>query len=88
MTTHQHDAIIVIINLFTKVAHFSPMRSSYSIALITNVFMHDIVRFYGIPQKIILDGDLVFMYTFWTSLYHDLEAQLNFSSTYHPEIDG
>ena len=88
MIAHQHDVIIVTIDQLTKVEHFSPMRSSYTIDFVANVFMCDIVRLHGIPRKIILDRDPVFTFAFWTSLQHDLGVQLNFSSAYHPETDG
>ena len=88
MTIRRHDAIMVTIDQLTKVVHFSPIRSSYTIASVANVFMCDIVRLHGIPRKIIFDRDLVFTFTFWTSLQHELGAQLNFSSAYHPKIDG
>ena len=88
MTASRHDAIKVTIDRLTKMAHFTPIRSSYTAAFVANVFMRDIVRLHGISRKIISDRDHVFNFTFWTSLQHDLGAQLNFSSTYHLEIDG
>ena len=88
MTASHHDAIMVTIDRLTKVAHFAPIRSSYIAASVAGVFMRDIVRLHGIPRKIISDRDPVFTSAFWTSLQHDLEAQLNFSSAYHPETDG
>ena len=88
MTSRRHDAIIITVDRLTKVAHFSPIRSSYTIAFVANVLICDIIRLHGIPQKIILDRDHVFTSVFWTSLQHDLGVHLNFSSTYHLEIDG
>ena len=79
---------MVTVDRLTKVAHFSPIRSSYTAASVANVFMRDIVRLHGIPRTIISDRDLVFTSAFWTSLQHDLGTQLNFSSAYHPETDG
>ena len=81
MTSRRHDAIMVTVDQLTKVAQFPLIRSSYTVASISNVFMHDIVRLHGIPQKIILDRDLVFTSTFWTSVHHDLGVQLNFNSS-------
>ena len=49
MTAHYHDAIMVTVDRLTKVAHFTPIRSSYTIASVANVFMHAIVRLHGIP---------------------------------------
>lgn len=88
LTPRRNDAIMVTIDWLTKVAHFSLMKSSYTITSVANVFMHDIVRLHGIPQKIISDRDPVFTSTFWTSLQHDLGTQLNFNSAYHPKMNG
>ena len=74
MTIHRHDAIMVTIDQLTKVAHFVPIRSSYTAASVASIFMRGIVRLHGIPQKIISDRDLVFTSAFWTSLQHDLGA--------------
>ena len=72
ITSHHHDAIMVTVDQSTKVEHFSPIRSSYTITSMANVFMHDIMILHGIPQKIILDRDPIFTCTFWTLLQHDL----------------
>lgn len=55
---------------------------------VARVFMEDIVRLHGIPQRIIFDRDLVFTSALWTSLQQSLGTKLNFSSAYHPETDG
>ena len=67
MTARHHDAIMVTFDFLTKVVYFPLIKSSYTIASIANIFMHDIVRLHGIPQKIILDRDTVFTFAFWTS---------------------
>ena len=72
MTAHHHDAIMVTVDRLTKVAHFSPIRSSYTATCVANVFMCDIMRLHGIPRKIISDRDPIFTFTYWTSLLHDL----------------
>lgn len=79
---------MVTVDKLTKVAHFSPIQSSYTASVVARVFMEDIVRLHGIPCKIISDRDPVFTSALWTSLQRSLGTKLNFSSTYHPEIDG
>jgi transposase InsO family protein len=41
-----------------------------------------------VPKKIISDRGSVFIGRFWTSFQEALGTQLNFSTAYHPEIDG
>ncbi len=50
MTLRRHDAIMVIVDRLTKVAHFAPIRSSYTAASVANVFMRDIVRLLLLTQ--------------------------------------
>lgn len=88
LTARQHDAIMVIVDKLTKVAHFSLMSSSYNVDSVARVFLHDIVQLHGVPKKIISDRDPVFTLAFWTALQQALGTQLNFSTTYHLETDG
>ena len=68
MSSQWHDCIMVIVERLSKVAHFSPMRESYTASLVARVFLEDIVRLHGIPRRIILDRDPMFTSTLWTSL--------------------
>ena len=79
---------MVTVDRLTKVAHFSPVRSSYNASFVARIFMEDIIRLHGIPRRIISDRDPVFTSALWTSLQCALGTQLNFSSTYHPQTDG
>ena len=79
---------MVIVEKLSKVAHFSPMKASYTTSSIAHVFLEDIVWLYGIPDWIILDRDPVFTLVLWTSLQYALGTQLNFNSAYHLETDG
>ena len=36
---HRHDAIMVVVDQFTKVAHFIPVRSSYKAATVAKIYM-------------------------------------------------
>jgi transposase InsO family protein len=70
------------------VPHFIPVRTTYQAPDIARVFISEIVRLHGVPQKIISDRGSVFTGRFWTSFQEALGTQLNFSTAYHPETDG
>jgi transposase InsO family protein len=55
---------------------------------ITRVVFSEIVRLHDVQRNIISDRGLVFIGQFWTRFQEDLGTQLNFSTTYHPKIDG
>lgn len=61
---------MVTVDRLMKVAHFSPIHSSYNTSLVARVFIEDIVRLHGIPHHIISDRDPVFTSALYTSLHH------------------
>ena len=88
MSVRRHDAIMVVVDRLSKVAHFIPVKSSYNAASVAKVYMENIVKLHGIPKKIISDRDPVFSSSLWRALQCELGTQLNFSSAYHPETNG
>jgi hypothetical protein len=50
--------------------------------------MKEIFRLHGIPKIVISDRDTKFTGNFWKSLFKGLDTQLNFITSYHPQIDG
>jgi hypothetical protein len=82
------DFIFVIIDILMKSAHFIPVCTTYHALYIDRLFVINIMRLHDVPKRIIYDQGLVFTGRFWTIFQEDLETQLNFSTTYHPKIDG
>ena len=50
--------------------------------------MKQIFHLHGIPKVIITDKDPKFMGNFWKSLLKGLNTTLNFSTSFHPQMDG
>jgi hypothetical protein len=88
LTTRIHDSIFVVVDTLTKSAHFILVGTTYQAPGIARVFISETVRLHGVPKRIISDRGLVFTEIFWTSFQEALGTQLNFSTAYHPEIDG
>ena len=88
LTSHRHDAILVIVDKLTKSDHFILVRDTYDVTDVARVFVSEVIHFHGIPKKIISDRDSKFTSRFWTSLQSALGTQLNLSTTYHPKTDG
>jgi hypothetical protein len=68
LTSHRHNAILVIVDKLTKSAHFIPVRDTYDVTNVAHVFVSEVIDLHGIPKNIILDRDSRFTSRFWTSL--------------------
>jgi hypothetical protein len=88
LTSHRHNAILVIVDKLTKIAHFILVRDTYEVTDVASVFVSEVICLHRIPKKIISDRDSRFTLRFWTSLSSALRMQLNLSTAYHPETDG
>jgi transposase InsO family protein len=87
-TQSRYDSIWVIVDRLTKVAHFIPVKTTYSEPHLVELYMSRIVCLHGVPKKIVPDRGTQFTLRFWEKLYAALDTQLSFSSAYHPQTDG
>jgi hypothetical protein len=66
-TRHGYDSIWVIVDRLTKVAHFIPVKTTYTGAKLAELYMSRIVCLHGVPKKIVLDRCTQFTSRFWGS---------------------
>jgi hypothetical protein len=83
-----YDSIWVIVDQLTMVAHFIPIKATYSGPQLAELYMSRIVCLCGVPKKIVSDRGTQFTSKFWVRLHETLDTQLRFSSAYHPQTDG
>jgi IS30 family transposase len=83
-----YDSIWVIVDRHTKVAHFIPIKTTYSGAKLAELYMSRIVCLHGVPKKVVSDRRSQFTSKFWEKLHESMDTKLNFSSAYHPQTDG
>jgi hypothetical protein len=79
-----YNSIWVIVDRLTKVAHFIPVKTTYSGPQLEELYMSRIVSLHGVPKKIVSDRGTQSTLRFWERLHETLDTQLCFSSSYHP----
>jgi transposase InsO family protein len=87
-TQSGYDSIWVIVDQLTKVAHFIPVKTTYSRLQLAELYMSRIVCLHGVPKKIISNRGTQFISKFWERLHETLDTQMRFSSSYHPRTDS
>ena len=83
-----NDSIMVVVDKLSKEAYFISVKTTYKDANIADIFMKQIFRLHGIPKVIISEIDPKFMGNVWKSLFKGLNTTLNFSTSFHPQMDG
>jgi hypothetical protein len=87
-TQKGYDSIWVIIDRLTKVAHFIPIKTTYTGPQLAELYISRIVCLHGVPKKIMSDIGTQFTLKFWKKLHESMDTKMNFSSAYHPQTDG
>ncbi|WVZ76368.1 hypothetical protein U9M48_024346 [Paspalum notatum var. saurae] len=73
------DSIWVVVDRLTKVAHFIPVKTTYSGAKLAELYMSRIVCLHGVLKKIVSDRGTRFTSHFWKRLHESMGT--NISST-------
>lgn len=82
------NCIMVIVDCFSKYAHFLPLAHPFSALQVTKLFVSQIYHLHGLPLSIVSDRDKVFTSQLWQELFRLAGVSFNMSSAYHPQTDG
>lgn len=87
-TSQNKDLILVVVDRFTKYAHFIAMKHPISVQSVTKAFTDNVFKLHGLPTVMVTDRDRIFTSKLWQDLFKSLGVTLHFSTSYHPQTDG
>jgi len=87
-TVRTKNSILVVVDRFTKMAHFTPCSKSITEEETAQLILDGIVRLHGLPEEIVSDRGPQFASKFWHRLFELLGIDIRLSSAFHPETDG
>lgn len=82
------SCVLVIVDRFTKYAHFFPLAHSFSGQGVAKLFFDQVYKLHGLPDSIVSDRDKIFTSNFWQELFKLCRVTLCMRSSYHPQSDG
>jgi hypothetical protein len=82
------DSIFVVVDRFSKMAHFIPCQKTGDATHVVNMFFKEVVRLHSLPKSIVSDRDTKFVHHFRRIRWKKLGTDLSFISSYHPQTDG
>ena len=84
----QHDAILVIVDRLTKMAHYIPTHESVTSEGTARLYFDNIFRLHGLPDSLVSDRGTQFTSGFSRALCKLVGITQNLLASFHPQTDG
>eukprot|EP00922_Rhytidocystis_sp_ex-Travisia-forbesii_P044621 GHVS01066542.1.p1 GENE.GHVS01066542.1~~GHVS01066542.1.p1 ORF type:complete len:416 (-),score=25.17 GHVS01066542.1:409-1656(-) len=84
----KNDEILVVVDMFTKMAHFIPCQQTHKAGQVANMYYSEVFRLHGVPKVIISDRDRLFRAALWREMHELMGTKLAYTSPYYPQSDG
>lgn len=68
-TSSHYNCILVVVDTFSKYAHFIKLKRPFSALQVAQSFMENVYKLHGMPTAIVSDKDKVFTILLWKKLF-------------------
>jgi len=82
--SHSFIYILVVVDKFSKYAHFIPLKHPYTTLQVALVYMDNVFKLHVFPEALISDRDRVFTSNVSQQLFKLTKTELKMSTAYHP----
>jgi hypothetical protein len=82
------DAIMVVVDRFSKMAHVIPTKDEATTQETGRLFFSHVFKHHGLPKDIVSDRDPKFISKFWRALWKHMGLKLKMSISFRPQTDG
>jgi hypothetical protein len=82
------DAVLVVVDRLSKMAHFLPCRSDIDSEGIASLFRDGVFKHHGLSDDIVSDRGTIFKSQFMRALCKLVGIKQKFSTAFHPQTDG
>ena len=82
------DAILVVVDRYTKAARYLPTTSSINAEELADLFLTEIAYKTGTPRSLVTDRGSLFTSGYWSQFCQGLRIKARLSTAFHPQTDG
>lgn len=86
--SHDYDALLIVVDWLSKMAHYIPTTTNVTSKGIAKLFFNVIFRLHGISDSIVSDRGTQFTSEFSRALANLAGIQQKVSTSFHPHTDG
>jgi hypothetical protein len=82
------DMIMVVVDQFSKMAHFIPTRESAMAQEMGKLFFMHVFKHHSLLKDIVLNRDPKFTSKFWRTLWKFVGSEPKMNTSFRPQTDG
>ncbi len=82
------DAIMMVVDRFSKMAHFIPTKDSDTTQETSRLFFTHVFKHHGLPKDIVSNQDPKFTSKFWRTLWKHMGSEFKMNTSFRPQTNG